>query len=197
MKKLILLAIIFIIYTVLVRFCPAITSWDESLIVYIQKLLKDLPLIIPLLPDCKLYVCMIFLPMICIYIWSFRIRKWQPVFLITIAPIVAYAIKFVVKPIIARPRPPFELQPIIHPDSFSYVSTHSLVTISIWGLVIYFLYKYCDNKFLKYFGIVISVLWILFVGLSRVWLGVHYPTDVLGAYLLGFILLTIYSKIRI
>ena len=112
--------------------------WDESVIVFIQKMFNNLPLIIPLLPDCKLYVCMIFIPIICIYVWSFRIKKWQQAFLITIAPLIAYAIKYIVKPIVARPRPPFELQQVIHPHSFNtqscdnfYLGIGNLLSVQI------------------------------------------------------------------
>lgn len=87
------------------------------------------------------------------------------------------------------------MQLVIHPRSFSYVSSHSLVTICLWGMVIYFIYKYCKNSVWRYVGIILSVIWILFVGISRIWLGVHNPTDVIGAYLLGVFLLSIYTKL--
>ena len=76
-----------------------------------------------------------------------------------------------------------------------YVSSHSLVTICLWGMVIYFINKHCKNQALKIAGILFSILWILFVGVSRVWLGVHHLTDVIGAYLLGLFLLSCYIKL--
>ena len=76
-----------------------------------------------------------------------------------------------------------------------YVSSHSLVTICLWGMVIYFINKHCKNQALKIAGIIFSILWILFVGVSRIWLGVHHLTDVIGAYLLGLFLLSCYIKI--
>ncbi len=197
MKKIILLITAFIIYTIIIKTCPAVTTWDKSVIIYIQNKLKDLPIYLPLLPDCKLYSLMIAIPLISGSIYFLSKKEWLKAGFICSIPLVTFILNCIIKPIIQRPRPPFELQQVIHPHSFSYVSSHSLVTMALYGMVIYYFYKYCSNKQIKYSVITISAIWILFVGISRIWLGVHYPTDVLGAYILGFILLMIYSKIRI
>ena len=81
---------------------------------------------------------------------------------------------------------------MINPDSFSFVSSHSLVTFCLWGMGVWYLYKYCKNKRCKIFGVIVAAFWILFVGLSRIWIGVHNPTDVLGAYILGLLLVSVY-----
>ena len=197
MKKLILLILTFIVYTIIIKTCSAVTIWDKSIILSVQNALKDLPLYIPLLPDCKLYSLMIAIPLIGGSAYFIKKKEWLKAGFICSIPLVTFLLNCIIKPIIQRPRPPFELQLSIHPHSFSYVSSHSLVTMALYGMVIYYFSKYCKNKILKYAVITISVLWILFVGLSRIWLGVHYPTDVIGAYLLGFILLQIYSTIRV
>ena len=197
MKKTIILILAFIIYTIIIKVCPFVTIWDKSIIIALQCKLKDLPLYIPLLPDCKLYSFMIALPLIVGVIYFLIKKEWMKACYICSIPLVTFLLNCIIKPIIQRPRPPFEIQQVIHPHSFSYVSSHSLVTVTLYGMIIYYFYKYCPNKSVKYSAITISVIWILFVGLSRIWLGVHYPTDVLGAYILGFILLQIYSKIRI
>jgi len=197
MKKIILLITAFLIYTIIIKACPAVTTWDKSVIIYIQNGLKDLPIYLPLLPDCKLYSLMIAMPLIGGSIYFLSKKEWLKAGFICSIPLVTFILNCIIKPIIQRPRPPFELQQVIHPHSFSYVSSHSLVTMVLYGMVIYYFYKYCSNKQIKYSVITISAIWILFVGISRIWLGVHYPTDVLGAYILGFILLMIYSKIRI
>ena len=57
------------------------------------------------------------------------------------------------------------------------------------------IHKYCKNSVWQYVGIILAVIWILLVGISRIWLGVHNLTDVIGAYLLGLFLLSIYTKL--
>ncbi len=195
MKRIFALFAIFIIYTIIVISCPVIDLWDKGIILHLQKLLKDFPLWLPLLPDCKLYSAMIALPLIIGSILFFKKKQYKNIAFLCSIPLVTFLLNCVIKPLIHRARPPYELQLAVHPHSFSYVSSHSLVTICLWGVVIYFLFKYCSNKVLKYSGITISVTWILFVGFSRVWLGVHNPTDVIGAYILGLCLLSVYIKI--
>lgn len=195
MKKSLLLFAIFIIFSIIVETCPIIDLWDKAFILHLQGVLKNLPLWIPLLPDCKLYSIMIALPLVVGSIWFFKKRDYKSIVFLCSIPLVTFLLNCIIKPLVHRPRPPFEMQLAIHPHSFSYVSSHSLVTMCLWGMVIYFISKYCKNKALKVLGIMISILWILFVGISRIWLGVHNLTDVIGAYLLGVFLLSIYTKL--
>ena len=196
MKKIFSLLILFIILTVLIITCPIITEWDRSIIILIQQKLSFLPLWLPMLPDCILYTAMIILPLVGFGVFFVKKRFWKDLILFYSVPLVTFLLNCVIKPIIHRSRPPLELQiSEIHPESFSYVSSHSLVTICLWGMVIFYLNKYCKNQILKNVGVIIAILWILFVGLSRIWLGVHNPTDVLGAYILGVFLLCIFCNV--
>ena len=195
MKKTLLLLAIFIIFSIIVETCPIIDLWDKAFILNLQGMLKNIPLWIPLLPDCKLYSVMIALPLIVGSIWFFRRKEYKSIIFLCSIPLVTFLLNCIIKPLVHRARPPYEIQLAKHPHSYSYVSSHSLVTLCLWGMVIYFISRYSKNKALKIFGITISILWILFVGVSRVWLGVHNPTDVIGAYLLGLFLLSIYTKL--
>lgn len=192
MKRIIFGITAFILFTLLVKLCPAITLWDKELIMFIQNALKDFPLWLPELPDCKLYSVMIAIPLIFGSFYFIKKKEYMSMLFLCSIPLVAFVLNCIIKPLIHRARPLYELQLSVHPHSFSYVSSHSLVTFCLWGMVVYFLYKYCSNSTLKFFGTVVSVLWILFVGFSRIWLGVHNPSDVLGAYVLGWILLIVY-----
>lgn len=195
MKRALILLAIFLIYTIIIISCPVIDLWDKEVILHLQKLFAPLPLYLPLLPDCKLYSLMIVLPLIVGSVWFFKKKMYKNIVYLCSIPLITFLLNCIIKPLIHRARPPYEMQLAVHPHSFSYVSSHSLVTICLWGIVAYFLFKFCSNKILKYSGIFISIVWILFVGISRIWLGVHNPTDVVGAYLLGLCLLFIYIKI--
>lgn len=204
MKKTLLLFAIFVIFSITTITCPIIDLWDRVFILHLQEMLKNLPLWIALLPDCKLYSIMIALPLIIGSILFFKgkglengslYNSYKAIVLFCSIPLVTFLLNCIIKPLVHRARPPYEMQIAIHPESFSYVSSHSLVTICLWGMVIYFINKYCKNRALKIAGIIISILWILFVGISRIWLGVHHLTDVIGAYLLGLFLLSVYTKL--
>ena len=198
LRKIIILAAIFLLLTSLIIFCPVVTQWDRSLIMCVQNHLSFLPLWIPMLPDCILYSIMILIPIAGFGIFFIKNRLWKDLILFSSVPLVTFLLNCILKSLIHRSRPPMEYQiTSIHPDSFSYVSSHSLVTICLWGMVIFYLNKYCTNRVLKIVVISVSTLWILFVGLSRVWLGVHNPTDVIGAYVLGLTLINIYLNIRL
>ena len=189
MKKIIILFSIFLLYTILINSCSIITNWDRSLIIFLQQKLRFIPNIVFLLPDCKLYITMIVLPLLLGGCFLVKQKSWSNLIILLTIPLFSYLVNCFLKNIIQRPRPPYELQKIIHPDSFSYVSSHSLVTFCIWGFIIFLSIKYCKNKWLKIIIITISIIWMLFVGLSRIVLGVHNPSDVLGAYILGTLIL--------
>lgn len=194
-KYIIALIILFIIYAIVVNTCPAVTQWDRSVIVALQNYLKDVPLWIPSLMDTEIYASLIVIPIIVGAIYFFRKYLLIDLVLFASAPFVAYIFNHIFKMIIQRPRPPLDLQIVVQPGNYSFVSSHTFITCSLWGLVIYYLIKYCQNKFLKFSGITLGVLWMAFVGFSRVWLGVHNPTDVLGGYFLAAILLLIYISL--
>lgn len=197
MRKIIVLFIVFFALTVIINSCSIVTEWDRVLIMQLQKELSFLPKWLPMLPDCVLYTVMIVIPLLVFGIFFIYKKMYKDILFLYSIPLVTYILNFILKHIIKRPRPPYELQIAnIHPDSFSYVSSHSLVTICLWGMVIWYLQKYCKYKFLRITGIIISIIWILFVGLSRIWIGVHNPTDVLSAYMLGIALLLFYKQLR-
>ena len=194
-KITIILFLIFVILTLLVKFYPIVTSFDLIIIKNLQDLLSGLPCYIPELPDCKLYSVMVALPLVCGSVWFSKEKLYNQILLLCSIPLVTFLLNCCVKPLIHRPRPPFELQLSVHPHSFSYVSSHSLVTFCLYAMVIYYFCKSCKNQLLRNFVVIFSCLWILFVGFSRIWLGVHHLTDVLSAYLLGAILVNLYVKL--
>lgn len=69
-----------------------------------------------------------------------------------------------------------------------------MVAIGFYGFLIYLIYKKIENKKIKYPLIGLLTVLILLIGISRIYLGVHYATDVLGGFIIGFIYLTLFIK---
>jgi len=93
----------------------------------------------------------------------------------------------VIKAIIKRPRP--EHLRIITEKGFSYPSGHATAAIALYGFLLYLVYGRVQNKYLKVFLMIVLIYIILTIGLSRIYLGVHYPSDILGGYLLSIVVL--------
>ena len=92
----------------------------------------------------------------------------------------------ILKHIIRRERP--DHLRLIKEKGFSFPSGHSMVSIALYGILIYIVNKNIKNKYLKIPLIVILSLLILFIGLSRIYVGVHYPSDVLSGYILATVI---------
>lgn len=195
MKKIVFALILFALYTLTVVGIPEITQFDRNIIIYLQSVLAFVPLTAFVLPDCILYLIMTAIPTCLGGLWFILKKKYVPACIMIPLPVVTYGANFILKRIIRRPRPDFDLQPIVHPHSFSYVSSHSLVTFCVWAMTVYYFYKYCKNKYVNLAVMLFSVCWIIFAGLSRIMLGVHNPTDVVGAYFLGSIFVAGFIKL--
>lgn len=99
----------------------------------------------------------------------------------------------ILKIIFMRPRP--EIMRLIDENGYSFPSGHSMVSTAFYGLLIYLIYKNVKNKYLKWFGCIALSLIILGICLSRIYLGVHYASDVVGGLVFSIAYLIIYIYI--
>ena len=99
----------------------------------------------------------------------------------------------IIKFIMQRPRPT-EFR-VIEETGYSFPSGHSMVSLAFYGYLIYLIYKYINNKHLKRTLIIILSVLICIIGVSRIYLGVHYTSDVLGGFLISFAYLIIYIEL--
>ena len=67
-----------------------------------------------------------------------------------------------------------------------------MVSMAFYGYLIYLIYRFVKNKYLKWISIVLLSLLICLIGISRIYLGVHYTSDVLGGFLISISYLVIY-----
>ena len=100
---------------------------------------------------------------------------------------------YVLKHILQRPRP-IEHR-IIDESGYSLPSGHSMVSMAFYGYIIYLIFKNVKNKYLKLFLISLLSLLIISIGVSRIYLGVHYTSDVLAGFLVAIAYLILYIKI--
>ena len=99
----------------------------------------------------------------------------------------------VLKVLFSRVRPSDFM--IIEESGYSFPSGHAQASMAFYGLIIYFLYHSNLPKKWRKLLIGLFVFLIILVGITRVYLGVHYVSDVLAGYLVSYILLTIYINI--
>ena len=99
----------------------------------------------------------------------------------------------IIKFIMQRPRPT-EFR-IIEETGYSFPSGHSMVSLAFYGYLVYLIYKYINNKHLKRTLIIMLSILICTIGASRIYLGVHYTSDVLGGFLISMAYLIIYIEL--
>lgn len=133
-------------------------------------------------------------------IWKFKSKTWF--FGITI--LMSWIFQKIIKAIINRPRPDDTMWWMTESSS-SFPSGHSITVACVFILLIYFVLTSETVKlWIKYLISALSILAIFFVGFSRIILGVHYFTDVIGGLifgaifaLLGIIAYNIYLNIKL
>lgn len=115
-------------------------------------------------------------------------RKWDSLAFfatnVLLAVVCVQALKF----IFAVPRPGAEtLVPI--PGSFSFPSAHSFCSLIVFGMIGLLIFRALNRKGVPYnVAIVPGIILVIFailIGLSRIYVGVHWPSDVLGGWLLA------------
>lgn len=102
-------------------------------------------------------------------------------------------LNLVLKSILQRPRP--NEYRIINETGYSFPSGHSMISMAFYGFIIYLIYKNIKNKYLKWISIILLSILILMIGFSRIYLGVHFVSDVLAGFLFSISYLIVYIKI--
>ncbi len=106
---------------------------------------------------------------------------------------VVFIINDFIKFLVSRPRPVG--YNLIKENNYSFPSGHAMVSCAVYGYLIYLVYNNIKNKELKYTLIGLLSLLIILIGISRVYLGVHYLSDILGGILLSIAYLLVFISI--
>lgn len=131
------------------------------------------------------------IPISIIPLYLFKDSKYGKLMILNLVLITIINIVF--KNIFGRPRP--EDIFLIKESGYSFPSGHSLTSMAVYGFIIYLISKSNLDKIKKIIINISLILIILVVGLSRIYLGVHFATDVIGGFSLSLIYLIIFTNI--
>ena len=84
---------------------------------------------------------------------------------------------------------------LIEMSGYSFPSGHAMASLAFYGLLIYITKRLVKNKYLKILLITLNIAIIILIGVSRIYLGVHYLSDVLTGYSISIIYLLITTKL--
>jgi membrane-associated phospholipid phosphatase len=113
--------------------------------------------------------------------WKFILQTASVLILSTISNVT-------LKQIINRARP--SLEHLVTVNTLSYPSGHSMSAMAFYGFLIYLCLRYPFHRALRFITVALLALVIVCIGLSRIYLGVHYPSDVIAGFIGGLIWVT-------
>ena len=90
-----------------------------------------------------------------------------------------------IKHLVRRVRPE-DIDHLVREGGFSFPSGHSITSMFVYGLLLYLILTHVENRRLRIVLAVLAAIPLVLVGPSRIYLGVHYPSDVLAGWCLGF-----------
>jgi undecaprenyl-diphosphatase len=113
-------------------------------------------------------------------------RAYGAMWLVLGASVGGLVVSSVLKRVIERPRP--QIVPhLAYVYTSSFPSGHSMMSAAVYLTLGALLARFVHEKTIKVYFLAIAGLLTILVGVSRVYVGVHYPTDVLGGWVAGLV----------
>lgn len=171
--------------TILVMYLPGMREIDTEMLKTIRKFLGQFPSYIPLAVTDFGRANWMMWPQITAYCVLISHRRYLKAFLLFFMTQLSFLSVGWLKNFVCRERP------CVY-EGFSFPSGHSLTTMCFYGILVYLVIKYVNNDFARWLISGILGIFIFLVALSRLWLGVHFPTDVVAGLFFGFMLVNLY-----
>ncbi|MDO1514741.1 phosphatase PAP2 family protein [Maribacter confluentis] len=112
-------------------------------------------------------------------------RRWKYVVQATLVLGLATVSNMMLKRFIDRARPGIEH--LVSVETLSYPSGHAMSAMAFYGFLMFLMYKFNIQKVAKVLLMFLLALIILSIGISRIYLGVHFPSDIAGGFIAGAI----------
>lgn len=186
------LSILFILLSLSIVF-NLTTSFDT--IIYNLIIFKMNNLITSIYKVITFFGSTLFIILLCVFflILFIILKKKNYGLIITSVLVISTIFNNLIKVIICRERP--DVLKLVVENTFSYPSGHTMASVSMYGILMYLVLKSNMNKKLKItLSIILGILPII-IGMSRIYLGAHFATDIIGGFILSIILLLIETYI--
>ncbi|WP_228853351.1 phosphatase PAP2 family protein [Aegicerativicinus sediminis] len=122
---------------------------------------------------------------LCILVTTLVFKRWKWVLQISLVLALSAVSNMILKRFIDRARPGIEH--MVSVETLSYPSGHAMSAMAFYGFLIFIFYRFKMNPMLKIASILLLAFLILSIGISRIYLGVHFPSDIVGGFIAGFI----------
>ena len=141
------------------------------------------------LGDFPMMVVEVSVAAVLLAVWGHPRRAGSVVLLVSVGSVLVETLK----PVFARPRPTVLVELLAKPGSMSFPSGHAMAGLLLFGTLALMLSASRLPRWVRVWGSLGTLLLGLTIGVSRVYLGVHYASDVLGAWLLGTTMLATWA----
>lgn len=126
--------------------------------------------------------------LIIFYYLALKKHRWYSI-KVPVVSLGSFVIMAALKLFFSRPRPDDPVYEAAR--GFSYPSGHAMSAMTFYGLIIYLVWHNVENKIVRWMIIVLLLFFIFLIGFSRVYLRVHFASDVLAGFAMGVVWLVI------
>ncbi|MGB7784857.1 MAG: phosphatase PAP2 family protein [Salinimicrobium sp.] len=122
---------------------------------------------------------------IAVAFFFFKLKNKKFIFQLLGVLVLSAVSNIALKQVINRARPTIEHMVVV--KTLSYPSGHAMSAMAFYGFLIYLSFRIKMSRLLRAFLVLLFSFMILVIGISRIYLGVHFPSDVAGGYIAGLI----------
>ncbi len=122
------------------------------------------------------------------------LREKRKIVFLTMSLISGEIICFLFKLLIHRQRPDIKFS-LIPENGYAFPSGHAIMSVIFYGMVGYFIYKVCKKLWQKLIVLFTFFIFIFLIGSSRIYLGVHWASDIIAGWLIGFSILIFFITV--
>jgi undecaprenyl-diphosphatase len=168
---------------------PHVVSFDGTIInairLHTSEMISQAMIFISVLGSFKFYVTVGGV----IVIWLCLKKRIAEGIMLVVCSGGSGLMTLLIKDIVMRFRP--DMMPVIIETGYSFPSGHSVTAVCFYGYLAFLYWVYGKSPVMRRTGIVTAAIMILCIGISRIYLGVHFPTDVIGGYVGGLMWLSL------